>query len=356
MSRKEKILSEAENELARRVMDARISFKKRESEKAAANPELAFAKARLGYIDMCLDRRSLGMGVSAKIKEIAGEKNAQLFSLSTAELEREKAAQEALIQKLSAEYGVSSGAEDDGRYYCPVCKDRGYVTDENGIDRRCTCFKEIFALKIREASGLPEGDFELTAPPAGMYPEKADKERYGISESPAGNAAKMYEFAARFARDTGAASKKLLFITGPVGVGKTHLACCVAEEAIRKCMFVVYSGIVSVLDSLQTRFFNSDEEREAYEEKREFTETADMLIIDDLGVENVTDKRYESLISLIDARSANMLKTVITSNYSLSEIRSIYGERLTSRFADRKNSMNLRLAGDDIRLLKNTVR
>ncbi len=353
MTRKEKILTEAENELASRVRTAQIAFRERELSKAKARPELSEAKAKLGYIETCLDHRALGIRIGSGIKEVAGEKNAYIFTLTQNELEKEKESTEALIRKLELENGASSG-EDGEKYYCRICKDKGYVKDENGIDRRCICFRKIFAEKIHEASGLPEGNFELTAPPADLYPQIADKEKYGISESPYDNAKKAYELAKRFSGDFGPGSKKLLFITGAVGVGKTYLACCAGQFAADKCMYVVYSGISPVLDSIQNRFFNSDEEREAYEERRDFVETADMLIIDDLGVESVTDKRYERLISLIDKRTGEGRKTVITSNYGLTEIRDVYGERLASRFADRKNSMSLRLVGDDIRLLKKT--
>ena len=77
-----------------------------------------------------------------------------------------------------------------------------------------------------------------------------------------------------------------------------------------------------------------------------------MLIIDDLGVENITDRRFESLITLLDRRKGDGLKTVITSNLGLGEIARVYGERLASRFADRSSTINLRLTGDDLRLIK----
>ena len=355
MTRKEKIISDAVNELGSRVRAAQTAYREKELSKAKAAPELAEAKARLGYIDTCIDHKALGIRVSSGIKEIAGEKNAYIFNLSYKELESERAAEEALVKTLSE--GAKAQAENDkDRYYCPVCKDKGYVKDSEGIDRRCSCFKEIFARKIREASGLPEGNFELTAPPEGLYPDKADKNKYGIPSSPADNAAKTYALARKFADDLGPGSKKILFITGAVGVGKTYLACCVGQYSSAQCRFVCYSGIASVLDSLQNRFFNSDEERESYEERREFIEKADMLIIDDLGVESVTDKRYENLITLIDKRSAEGRKTVITSNYDLADIKNVYGERLASRFADFTNSTCLRLVGDDIRLIKNRVK
>ena len=303
MSRKEKILSEAETELGSRERMAQIAFREKELKKAQTAPELAEAKARLGYIDMCLDHRALGIRVGSGIKEVAGKKNADVFLLSQEGLEKEKKITEELIKKLASKSVIHAEDDKNDRYYCPICEDKGYVRDENGIDRCCSCFREIFARKIREASGLPEGQFELTAPPEGLYPVLADKEKYGISDSPADNAKRMYALALKFAEDGGPGSKKILFITGAVGVGKTHLACCVGQYAAGQCFYVVYSGIGALLDSLQNRFFNSEEEREAYEERREFIETSDLLIIDDLGVESVTDKRYESLISLLDKRT-----------------------------------------------------
>ncbi len=352
MTEKERILASVEDELASRVRAAQISFRQKETDRQKRIAGLPEARARLAYIGMCLDRRALGMSINPQVKAIAGERNAALFTMSVSELEAEQEKTEKLIDEL--ESAAPAGTEEaSGRYYCSVCRDEGYVTDANGIARRCVCFKEIFARKIKEASGLPEGEYELTAPAAGLYPETADRSRYGIPDSPRANAEKSYELARGFISASGPSAKKILFITGAVGVGKTHLACCVGNEAAKKSLYVVYSGIAAVLDALQNRFFNSEEAQELYVNRREFIETCDVLIIDDLGVENVTDKRYESLISLIDRRTAGGLKTVITSNYGLAEIGNVYGERLASRFADRKNSLSLRLAGDDIRLIKN---
>ncbi|MBP5632491.1 MAG: ATP-binding protein [Clostridia bacterium] len=353
MTEKERILASAEDELASRVRAAQISFRQKETDRQKRIAGLPEARARLAYIGMCLDRRALGMSINPQVKEIAGERNAALFTMSVSELEAEQEKTEKLIDELESAAPAGAEEEASGRYYCSVCRDEGYVTDANGIARRCVCFKEIFADKIKEASGLPEGEYELTAPAAGLYPETADRSRYGIPDSPRANAEKAYELARGFISASGPSAKKILFITGAVGVGKTHLACCVGNEAAKKSLYVVYSGIAAVLDALQNRFFNSEESQELYENRREFIETCDVLIIDDLGVENVTDKRYESLISLIDRRTACGLKTVITSNYGLAEIGNVYGERLASRFADRKNSLSLRLAGDDIRLIKN---
>ena len=348
MTERERIISLAGDELSGRARAYAAEAREAERSRLLMLPELSEARTRLGYVYSCLDNIEIGKKVSARVADTAGERYADVFAMRKEALLAEKERLEALTEKLEAE----NKAPEARNYYCPLCRDRGYLEDGAGNAKRCRCFNEILSGFILEASGIPEGRFEPEPPEKGIYSPVADKARYGSDESPEKTAVAAYKAAMDFVSDRSPSSKKKMFITGRVGVGKTHLACCMATAAARQCLFVRYGSISVILDAIQNRIFNSDEERETYENRREYIENCDLLIIDDLGVENVTERRFENLITLLDKRTDSGRKTVITSNLGLREIKEVYGERLASRFIDLNNSVNIRLLGDDIRLMR----
>ena len=346
MTEKERILSSAKNEYDSLVRAFALRAREEAAEALRSQPELSKAKTRLDYVQRCLDSLEIGRKISPEVVKDDGGRNADIFKMRNAELQAEREKLEAKIASLTAE----NGEIDAKKYYCPICRDTGYVTGESGERERCGCFSKILSRYILASSCMPEGKYSLEPPAEGVYSDEADKAKYGSEESPAKIAAAAYREALKFVSARGSGAKKKMFITGRVGVGKTHLACCIGAEAAGQCLFVRYGSISVILDSIQNRIFNSDEDREAYENRREYIEKCDLLIIDDLGVENITDRRFENLITLIDGRTDSGRKTVVTSNLGLKEIKDIYGERLASRFVDRKNAVNIRLLGDDIRL------
>ena len=347
MTIRENIIAAAETELASRRRRAELAYEQRKAALYKERPGLAEIQARLNCIRVCEDYLSMELKAPAAVRRQAGERYAQLFELDGAALAREQ-------QKAEAEYADAVKTVDEAglereRYYCPRCRDTGTVTSPDGETVRCGCFGELLCAEIVKVSGLPAGstgfdDLDLT-----IY---GNGKAAGDAGEPRRTAEKAYKAAREFAAGNGGDNKTRMFITGKVGVGKTYLACAVGLEAAARGQFVFYGGISDILDALQFRVFNSDEEREAYDARREYINGADLLIIDDLGVENITDKRFENLITLLDRRTGDGLRTVITSNLGLNEIARVYGERLASRFADRNNTLNLRLTGDDLRLIK----
>ena len=96
-----------------------------------------------------------------------------------------------------------------------------------------------------------------------------------------------------------------LYIHGGVGTGKTYIASAIGIRAIqsgRKVRFVkAYE--------LSKQFF------ESYD--MESVTRPDLLIIDDLGADNVSEWANTRMRAVIDDRYGSMKPTVVTSNYSL---------------------------------------
>lgn len=72
-----------------------------------------------------------------------------------------------------------------------------------------------------------------------------------------------------------------------------------------------------------------------------------LLIVDDLGVERMTDYSFEVWFKLIDERYGNLKPTVFTSNLKLSDLSKRFDDRIASRLADGKV---LNIDGKDYRV------
>ena len=139
-----------------------------------------------------------------------------------------------------------------------------------------------------------------------------------------------------------------LYLCGPVGSGKTRLACTVLNEAWgsgeRPVAFV---RVPLLLYRLQPH--DDAESREAFEGLL----AASLLALDDLGAERdeATDYTRRTLLMLYEARHDAGRRTVWTSNRTPREIGAFMGDdRLASRIVGRCRVVAL--AGSDWRLRK----
>jgi DNA replication protein DnaC len=120
-----------------------------------------------------------------------------------------------------------------------------------------------------------------------------------------------------------------LILFGNYGVGKTHLAAAIANEAVRRHFRVLFAIVPDLLDHLRSTFGPSSEVQ--YDERFETIREASVLVLDDLGTENTTPWAREKLFQIINHRYNFALATVITSNRKPEDI----DPRIFSRMSDR---------------------
>ena len=126
--------------------------------------------------------------------------------------------------------------------------------------------------------------------------------------------------------------KKGLILVGNNGVGKTHLACSIANKLIENGIPVIYGTLINLLAELRNSYEvdNSISEMEIIK----LYENVDLLIIDDLGKEKPSEWGLEKLFTIINSRYENNLPVIITTNYnqnSLVQRLSINGEIETAK-------------------------
>ena len=121
--------------------------------------------------------------------------------------------------------------------------------------------------------------------------------------------------------------KKGLILVGNNGVGKTHLACSIANKLIENGIPVIYGTLINLLAELRNSYDKDNDISEM--EIIKLYENVALLIIDDLGKEKPSEWGLEKLFTIINSRYENNLPVIITTNYnqnSLVQRLSINGE------------------------------
>jgi istB domain protein ATP-binding protein len=105
---------------------------------------------------------------------------------------------------------------------------------------------------------------------------------------------------------------KGLIITGESGFGKTHLAASIANKLIENEKIVLMGRLTTLLDMIKETFRdNTKSENELIE----LYSNVDMIIIDDLGTEKISQWALEKLYTIIQNRNENRLPIIITTRF-----------------------------------------
>jgi DNA replication protein DnaC len=113
-----------------------------------------------------------------------------------------------------------------------------------------------------------------------------------------------------------------LYLCGPCGAGKSHLAAAIANHLAMRGRGVAYASVPDLLRFVRRGFGDG-----AADERLDALIQIDVLILDDLGAEYLTAWAAEQLFVLLNARYLSERATVLTSNDRL--------EALPTRLASR---------------------
>lgn len=152
-------------------------------------------------------------------------------------------------------------------------------------------------------------------------------------------------------REAGAPAS--LFLTGAIGVGKTHTAWHAARRWLNRRSATTRRGTPVIATWRSTELFDAlrpDGEGQPPKLIRAL-QTADLLYIDDLAAARVSPTGWtqERLYEIFDERYINRRPVLITCDVLPSQISHIVGDRVSSRLAEMCRGGVLLLEGADRR-------
>lgn len=225
---------------------------------------------------------------------------------------------------------------------CPACKNTGWLEPEPaGPDtvlppRKCHCLIQEEIDDLYQASGLTGplrqqtfGQFD-----ASVYPEEDQPYMNGLKD-----------FCRRYADGIAIGIQdECLMLVGDVGRGKTFLSSAIANVVVAAKKSVVYFTFAEFLDLVRMHRFDDDEE---YRNGIQRLLDADLIVLDDLGAEKVTEFVLQELFNIINHRINRRLPMVVSTNLTAHELEDTYGERIASRLLHGFRVLHLR--GEDVR-------
>ena len=189
-------------------------------------------------------------------------------------------------------------------------------------------------------SPAPQADFESFN--LDMYPKTAVEISNGTMIVPYTQMKRIYEYCQAYAHNFSTDNKSLLML-GSAGLGKTHLACAIANQVMKDGYTVMYSSSQSLFSKIeQARFTDEDVISDIL--------NCDLFILDDLGAESMTNYSLSVLYNIVNTRMISKKPCIYTSNLTTqAALQKRYGEKISSRLLGTCDTFFF--VGNDIRIM-----
>lgn len=226
---------------------------------------------------------------------------------------------------------ASSGVEDertaDGQStaaqpLCAACRGAGFVhpvlpSGEVDYSRVIPCSCRASTL-LREKQSLLERYSNLGYLSHYSFETMRPSGRSGDDDG--------YAAAYALARNYAESPRGWLLLVGPVGSGKTHLACAIANQRLGRGEPAFYVSVADLMDHLRAAFNPGSEL--THDDLLNQVKNAPMLVLDDMKTEGASDWARQKVEQILNHRYNLRLPTVVTSDVSPEELDPAIGERL----------------------------
>ena len=197
---------------------------------------------------------------------------------------------------------------------CPACHGFGRLERADGTTVACECRAGEIAKARRTAARIPERYRDCRLQNFKVFDNDSLKKAKAVAK--------------RFV-DHWPAVEAGLLITGPVGVGKTHLAVAILNELVdAKGATALFCDFSDLLDRIQASFSRANDENQ--DDIVAPYRDADLLVLDELGARRPSDWVREVLYGLLNTRYNRKRLTILTTNFA-DEPEARGGETLETR-------------------------
>lgn len=137
-----------------------------------------------------------------------------------------------------------------------------------------------------------------------------------------------------------------IVLRGNTGCGKTHLAIAIGKEIKTEYRsgnnyWEIYNpgSVFTTAPELLLKIRSSFREGAQETEEQIISEYSkvQLLILDDIGSEKISEFAIATFYIILDRRIRNLKRTIITTNLSQKEIEEVFGARIASRLASMTN-------------------
>lgn len=123
-----------------------------------------------------------------------------------------------------------------------------------------------------------------------------------------------------------------LSIHGPVGTGKTHLACALANNLIASGVSVRYTTMAAMLSDIK-KAYSTEGMTEASQIER-YVSDFELLILDEADVIRATDNDLGLIFAVLNGRYNSMRPVVTISNQPITALVEFLGARTVDRLSE----------------------
>src|SRR5947209_5475495 len=191
--------------------------------------------------------------------------------------------------------------EEPAPRVCSICGGAGYLRYDVPMDDPrfgqlviCECMRQELDER-RQRTLLARSQLDQVPD----YTFDRWKAKEGGKRAP-GSPDHAFDLARKYAADPGGNGRPWLFLYGPTGTGKTHLAAAVGHERIARGQPAMFAVVPVLLRKLRKTF--NPENGDSFDEMFDALLDTPLLILDDLGTQSATPWAAEQLFQLFNHR------------------------------------------------------